>query len=54
MKILSINKALDFLSQRGIKSDRNELTDFVKKNAILFKTFKSKNDILITLNDEKK
>ena len=49
MKILAVDKAAELLSQRGIKVGRNEVLSFLRNNAGTFRTFSSKNDILITL-----
>ena len=53
MKILAVDKAVDLLSQRGIKVGRNELIAFVKKNFERFRTYSTKNDTLITLAERK-
>lgn len=49
MKILAVDKAVEFLSQRKISMTRNEILDFVKKNSSMFRTYSSKNDTLLTL-----
>ncbi len=53
MKILAVEKAAELLSQRGIRVGRNEVLSFVKNNAGMFKTFSSKNDILLTMPEKK-
>lgn len=53
MNIVSVEKAIELLSQRKIITERNELVSFVKSKPEMFKTFQSKNDIVITLTDKK-
>ena len=53
MKILAVDKAVDLLSQRGIKVGRNEIISFVKKNFERFRSYSTKNDTLITLAEKK-
>lgn len=53
MKIVTVDKAADILSQRGIKLGRNDVISIIKNNSHLFKTFTSKNkDTLVTLSSE--
>ena len=51
MKILTVDKAAELTTQRGIKAGRNEILSFVKNNPDTFRTFSSKNDTLVTLTD---
>ena len=52
MKILSVDKAAELMSQRGIRAGRNEVIAFVKNHSESFKTYSSRNDTLITLGDK--
>ncbi len=53
MKIVTVDKAADILSQRGIKLVRNDVISIINNNSHLFKTFTSKNkDTLVTLSSE--
>ncbi len=49
MNIITVDKAIHLLAQKNIYIGRNELLSFVKDNRTVFKTFNSRNDILITL-----
>ena len=49
MSIMNIDKASELLAQRGISLSRNEALSFIKKHRDRFRTFRSKNDILITV-----
>lgn len=53
MKILAVDKAAELLRQRGINAGRNEILASVKNNYDRFRTFTSKNDVLVTLADKK-
>ena len=53
MKILAVDKAADLLSERGIKAGRNEIIAFVKNHSEHFKTYSTRNDTLITIEEKK-
>ena len=53
MKILTVDKAADLLSQRGIKAGRNEIISFVGNHSEQFRTYSAKNDTLITIAGSK-
>lgn len=53
MNILTVEKAVELLAKRRIITNRNEILSFVKDNSGIFRTFQSKNDILITFADKK-
>ena len=52
MSIMNIDKASELLAQRGISLSRNEVLSFVKKHRDRFRTFISKNDVLITVAEK--
>ena len=53
MNILTVDKAVELLAKRRIITNRNEILSFVKNNSASFRTFNSKNDVLITFADKK-
>ena len=53
MNILAVDKAVELLANRRVTTTRNEIIAFVKENSGMFRTFKSKNDVLITFTDKK-
>ena len=53
MNILTVDKAVELLEKRRIIVNRNEILAFVKANSGVFRTFQSKNDVLITFADKK-
>lgn len=53
MNILAVDKAVELLANRRVNVTRNEILAFVKDNAEMFRTFRSKNDVLITFAAKK-
>ena len=50
MNIISIVKAIELLAQKKIIIDREKLSAFLKNNSKIFKTFPTKDDLLISSN----
>ncbi len=52
MKLISVNKSLEFLAARDHVISRSEFMEFLQRNN-KFKLFNSRDDILITMADRK-